>query len=244
MQFQRIIEGLGFSSKEVKVYLAALALGESHISDIAQKVKLSRSSAQIIMDRLHKEGLMNFYVMHRYKYWVAENPERLLERLKERENELETIIPRLKELKRDQTGRPSVKIFKGAEEIKLIHDDIISTKQAARAIISWDEWLELLGYDYMKDFRERRAKHFLMLELIVPKTVHSTKLKSKDALEYRRTRFLPPEVHIATSNFIYGNKVAIVSLNRKEPTGIVIEDPDVAAMMSSFFTLLWDQSSE
>lgn len=100
MQIQKVIENLGFSAKEAKVYLVALYLGESHISDIAAKVKMPRSSVQVIIDRLHKEGLMNFYTMRRYKYWVAENPEKLLATLKQREVIIQEALPKLVAIKK------------------------------------------------------------------------------------------------------------------------------------------------
>lgn len=100
MQIQKVIEQLGFTDKEAKVYLAALHLGESHISDIAAKLKIPRSSAQVIVDKLHKEGLMNFFVMKRYKYWVAENPEKLLNDLHKREEMVREALPELVAIKR------------------------------------------------------------------------------------------------------------------------------------------------
>ena len=99
MQIQKVIEQLGFTGKEAKVYLAALHLGESHISDIAAKVKMPRSSVQVIVDKLHKEGLMNFFVMKRYKYWVAENPEKLLTNLRRREEMIQEALPELVAIK-------------------------------------------------------------------------------------------------------------------------------------------------
>lgn len=100
MQIQKVIEHLGFTGKEAKVYLAALHLGESHISDIAVKVKLPRSSVQVIVDKLYKEGLMNFFVMKRYKYWVAENPEKLLSNLHKREKLIQEALPELVAIKK------------------------------------------------------------------------------------------------------------------------------------------------
>ncbi len=100
MQNQKVIEQLGYSPKEAKVYLTALTLGEAHISDIAEKVKLPRSSVQMIVDKLHTDGLMNFYVMRRYKYWVAENPERILTNLERREKNVRDAIPALQEIRK------------------------------------------------------------------------------------------------------------------------------------------------
>lgn len=105
MNPQKVIESLGYSAKEAKVYLTALSFGECHISDIAAKVMLPRTSVQVIVDKLHKEGLMNFYVMRRYKYWVAESPERLLHNLKQRESLVEEVLPRLSALKRGSRSR-------------------------------------------------------------------------------------------------------------------------------------------
>ena len=62
MQTQKIIEQLGYTQNEAKVYIAALSLGECHVSDIAGKLKLPPSSVGVIVERLHKDGLMNFYV--------------------------------------------------------------------------------------------------------------------------------------------------------------------------------------
>ncbi len=107
MQIQKVIEGLGFSAKEAKVYLAALSLGECYISDIAEKAKLPRTSAEAIVEKLYKNGLMNFYVMRRYKYWIAENPERLLANLKMREATMEEAMPRLIAIKRKPKSKGS-----------------------------------------------------------------------------------------------------------------------------------------
>lgn len=109
MQIKKIIEKLGFSQKEAKVYLAALILGESHVSDIAEKVKMPRTSTQVILDKLHKNGLINFYVMRRYKYWVAVNPEQLLLTLKKLEEMVQEALPRLVSLKKENRGIKSDK---------------------------------------------------------------------------------------------------------------------------------------
>ena len=105
MQIQKIIENLGYTAKETKVYLAALSLGEAHISDIAEKVKMPHSSVQVIAGKLNRKGLLNFYVMRRYKYWVAANPERLLDTLKKREALVQEALPRLAAIKKATWGK-------------------------------------------------------------------------------------------------------------------------------------------
>jgi PAS domain S-box-containing protein len=123
MQNQKVIEQLGYSPREAKVYLAALAMGEAHISDIAEKVKIPRSSVQVIVDKLHEDGLMNFYVMRRYKYWVAENPEQLLKNIKKREETIQAAMPALTAMKKSSRARQkSRRAVESLGPIRLVAD--------------------------------------------------------------------------------------------------------------------------
>jgi len=54
MQNQKVLEQLGYSANEAKVYLTSLAMGEAHVSDIAEKAKIPRSTVQVIVERLLK----------------------------------------------------------------------------------------------------------------------------------------------------------------------------------------------
>jgi PAS domain S-box-containing protein len=113
MQNQKVLEKLGYSRNEAKVYLTSLTIGEAQVSDIADKVRMPRSTVQVIVERLHADGLMNFYVMRRYKYWVAEDPSILLEKLKAYEVLVEESIPRLIALKRKARVKQKIARLQG-----------------------------------------------------------------------------------------------------------------------------------
>ena len=242
MQIQKVIERLGYTPNEAKVYLAALSLCECHISDVAAKTKLPRTSAQAAVDKLHEDGLMDFYIHRRYKYWVAANPERLLTRLREREEAVRLAMPELAALRRTSDGKPSVNVFLGVEEIKLIYDDMLATKQPILGIVPWEDWIRLVGMEFMTDFIASRGRHFLHIRPITPKTPVTIALKSRDAKELRDTRYAPHDARINTTTFIYGKKVAIVSLNKQLPTAVVIDDADIRDTLSVFFEELWERS--
>jgi PAS domain S-box-containing protein len=95
MQNQKVLERLGYSAKEAKVYLMVLSLGECRVSDVALKLKQPRTSIQAVIDRLHKDGVMSFYTMRGRKYWAAENPERLMTNLKSSQEMLADALPKL-----------------------------------------------------------------------------------------------------------------------------------------------------
>ncbi len=242
MHLRAVIEQLGYSSKEVAVYLAALELGGSTATEIAEKAKLPRTSVNLIIDSLRKKGLMNAFLKRRRRIWAAENPERLMIALKENEAALKIVLPELQSLRHDTGVKPTVRAYSGAEEIKQIMNDIIETKHHVSAMLSWDDWIELLGKSYIEDFIESRYRHYLKIRLLTPRTKTALALKARDAAELRTTQFLPEAVKISNSNFMYGNKVAIISLNKKRPVGILIEDEDIHHTMEILFESLWRES--
>jgi sugar-specific transcriptional regulator TrmB len=242
MHLRTIIEQLGYTPHEVTVYLASVELGGSTATEIAEKAKLPRTTVNLVIDSLHRKGLINAYLKSRRKIWAAENPEKLLIHMKENEAALKTIFPELQSLRHDTGAKPTVRTYGGAEEIKQIMHDILETKQHISAIISWDDWIALLGKPYMDDFIESRAKQYLRIRVLTPKTKTAVALREKDVSELRITEFLPESIAINNCNFIYGNKVAIISVRTKRPVGILIEDEDIHHTMEILFESLWQQS--
>ena len=242
MNIQKVIEELGYKRKEAQFYLAALLLGESKISDLAEKLKIPRTSALMIAEKLQKDGLLNYYVKRLNKYWVAEKPDKLLLKLKERETALLSVMPalRLMELK-TVLNRPTVKVYVGADEIKLIFADILLTKNNFRAIVAWDDLTKILGERYLTDFTNTQVNHFLKLRLLTPVGETGSALKARDNRENRETRFLSKHTKsLNSATFMYGNKMAIISLNDTLATGFLIEDIDVHNTITVFFEELWD----
>lgn len=239
MRLQQVIERLGYGKNEAKVYLALLSLGEALVSDIATKCKMPRSSVQSFLEKLHEDGLANFYERRRYTYWVAENPAHLLALLREREDELRAVMPQLEAMRHGEGGKPRVKVFEGVEEIRLIYDDMLLTRQHICGIIPWEDWVRLLGRGFMEDFIEKRVRQYLRIRLLTPRSVLTARLRERDSKELRETKYLPENESIGTTTLIYGSKVAIVSLNKKLPTAVVIEDAEVRDTLNVFFDCLW-----
>jgi sugar-specific transcriptional regulator TrmB len=242
MHLRAVIQQLGYSPHEIAVYLAALELGASTATEIAAKAKLPRTTVNVIIKTLQKKGLMNAFVTRKRQIWAAENPEKLLIALEESRAALKIILPELQSLRHDTGVKPTVRTYGGAEEIKQIMNDILDAKHHVSAILMLDDWLDLMGKTYLDDFIETRERHYLRIRLLAPKTKTAIALKEKDAKEMRITQFLPESVSVKNANFIYANKVAIISLNKKRPVGILIEDQDIHDTMEVMFESMWRQS--
>jgi sugar-specific transcriptional regulator TrmB len=242
MHLRGIIEQLGYTSHEAAVYLASLELGGSTATDIAAKAHLPRTTVNLIINSLNKKGLMNAYIQRKRKIWAAENPEKLLITHKEREAALKLVMPELQSLRHDTGVKPTVRAYAGTDELRQIMSDILESKHHISAILAWDDWVKLLGEQYLENFIESRYRQYLRIRILTPKSKLALALKQKDGEELRVTQFLPPNVTITNCNFIYANKVAVISLNKKRPVGVLIEDEDIHHTMEVLFESLWRES--
>lgn len=245
MDPQQLLEKLGYSVQETKLYLAALELGEATVTELAHQTEIPRTTVAELVEHMQKKGLLTSYFKKIRRYWVAENPEKLLAHIKENEESLIRVLPQLISLRHGHSRKPVVELFQGLSEIRQSMDNMLESKHHISALVSWDDWIRLLGPEYIDDFIARRMSRFLKIRLMTPRCETSLKLKQADERELRHTKFLPAGRDLRRiSNFIYGDKITIISLNRREPMGIQIDDPDVAYGNKIYFENLWEHGED
>ena len=166
---------MGCSRKEAKVYMTLLRLGEAQISDIALKADMPRTTVQVIVDRLHHDGLMNFYVMRGHKFWVAENPNCFLEKLKKQEQMIAEVLPALSELRK--ISRHKMHNGKRHEVVDQMYSFLstslqpISISDSTGIILAVNKaWEELFGY--LQHEVKGRSSRILISEQ-TPEVVHT-----------------------------------------------------------------------
>ncbi len=86
-----ILQELGLSRNEVKVYLAALTIGSSSANTIAKHAGLLRTSTYEILKSLVDKGIVSYVLKGRVKYFEAASPDRLLKMAEERKHRLQEI---------------------------------------------------------------------------------------------------------------------------------------------------------
>lgn len=246
MNLEQTLQNLGYDRYEAKLYLSALQLGEGTVSELAHHANIPRTTAAEVLESMQHKGMVSSYSKQTHKYWLAEDPQRLFAGFKRSEEEFQRALPELTKLRGTGTqDKPQVKVYSGVEEMKLILDDVIETKHNILALISWDDWVGFFGEEFIEEFIRRRYQHFLKIRVISPRTESAGRLKKQDTQQMRQMRFLPENIQLMrTTNFIYGDKIAIISLSKKEPTGVVIRDTDIAYANSLYFENLWQHSAD
>ncbi|MFY9457677.1 MAG: helix-turn-helix domain-containing protein [Candidatus Spechtbacterales bacterium] len=240
-EFAAILKDFGFSQKEASVYLATLALGEASVTDIAQKAKLPRTTCYEIIKSLTLRHMVSYFSARGRRVYVAESPAKIISFWEHRASTLKDLLPKLQAIEGRASARPTIRFYEGEEGLKTILDEVIEEKRNFDAITSIDDAFHLLEGDFA-EFIELRKKRYLHVRLLTHKSKQSHDMRGRDSSELRETRFVPARYKFKTANFIFGDKIALLSLGEEHPVGLIVTDKSLADTFRMYFELLWNSA--
>lgn len=244
---EKLLEDLGLTRNEVKVYLALLELGSTSAGPLIKKLSMHRAAVYDLIDLLTNKGLVSYVIKANRKYFEAQDPNRLLEYLdskkqylNQKEEELKKILPELQLKRKLSKEEQEGTIYKGKKGLKSIFEDIIKQRKEWLVFGATGKFKELFPA-YFIHFHNRRT------ELNIPlKIIFNEKIKGKQReqeLKKCKIRYLPESYITPSTTYVYGDKVAII-LWSVEPMGFLMRSKQVAESYRSFFKVLWDNSKQ
>jgi len=88
-----ILRELGFSEREIKVYLALLKLGQTTVGPIAAKTRMQHSKVYQTLEKLIDKGLVSFVLKSKTKHFEAQDPKHILILSKKKKESLKISCP-------------------------------------------------------------------------------------------------------------------------------------------------------
>lgn len=235
---QETLREFGLTDKEAQVYLALLHTGTALVQDVARKAGTYRTYTYEILKSLKEKGLVSHVIKGGKQYFEPAPPDKLISILKERENKISRILPDLEKAYSTTIEKPKVEFYEGKEGLKTILDDLIRVKKDILVYGSTAGQLQLLQF-YFPQYVKQRVKHKIRIRVITERSPQAMELHKQDKEELREMRFLPATMEFPTVTNIYGNKVAILSLD-KDMVGVIIENKNIAETQRMIFQLLWN----
>lgn len=249
---EKLLQKIGFSEKEARVYLAVLELGSSTVIQIGEKAGVNRGTAYDILESLAKKGLVSYFIKDKKRFFAAESPNKLLDTIdnqvkdltaqeKELENqkeEVRKILPELESIYNLPETRPKVRFFEGKEGIKNIYDELLDAKE----IWAYGSFSHIYTtFPWFKEYIRKLINRGIKIKDLVEKNKDTLENKEFYQLPAQEMRFLSENIKLKTDNIIYGNKVAMISF-AKELHGVVIESSEIVDTQRQVFEVLWGLS--
>ncbi len=244
---EKLLEEIGLTRGEIVVYTTLLKLGETTTGKIVEGAQISSGKIYEILEKLIRKGLASYILKDKTKYFSAASPNRILdyvrereEDLKQKEEELRKVLPTLAYLEGANVKKQETRLFKGIrgfqtaifEALDALTPDnevlgmgIISTKGVAYNIL-WKKW------------HAQRVKRKIKCRIIFSD-------KSTDYFQYfskmPHTKIRVFKGITPAAVDVMGNKVLILT-HGKEPSVLSITNDEIAQSFTTFFNSLWDIS--
>ena len=254
MQIQELaakLEPLGLSDKEARVYIAALFLGPSSVQKIAGQAEINRATAYVILDQLAELGLVSQSQEGKKTVFIAEPPaalERLFDQqqavIAERKRQLEQLLPELELSQHGQADTaPTVRFYRGMEGINASGNDLRRKARAGStiyALTNYDEVLRIVPNIFQIN-PVARLKKRLKSQVIYSYSDGEVDIDPKVLRSTRKTT-MPLKADVV----LYEDQGALWTYTKdpKQATGVIIENPEIVAVLRQLFELAWQGMSK
>lgn len=246
--YQEILEGLGLSPNEGKIYEALVESGETSISAVALSANIHRRNAYDAMHRLVEKGLVFQIFSPTENKYNAVDPDKLIELLGEKQRQLEQALPDLKRKFHRRVAPDEAYIYRGLEGQKNIFRDMLRVGADSFFIGAKGGWYEpKIASARQVFFKEANKKGMRFIQLFDHNVVQQMPDFPKHfegKLEYR---VLPKEYSTNSAIHVFGDYVITytglpIGLVPESTVFFVLHSKDLAESYRTWFWYMWEQS--
>jgi HTH-type transcriptional regulator, sugar sensing transcriptional regulator len=243
---EQTLSHLGWSEKQVHIYLALLRLGPSPVRKLALASGINRGTTYDILKSLRALGVVGMYNKKTKQYFVAEDPDTLLrahaahmEELAQAKSELQDVLPQLRSLYAHGGAKPVALLFEGPEAIGTILRDVLerTAQTADRTYYAYSAPdVRSQMYAAMPKFNEARVRADVRVRVIALDA--SAGLHGLDERRVLRGS----ERVCNTYTFLYADRVAYLTHDASgEVVGMIIDNAGMYQTQCFIFASLWDR---
>ena len=173
MTYIKLFEELGMSPNEAKIYETLVTGLEMAVSEISVKAKVHRRNVYDALSRLLEKGLVFQIFQKGENLYRAVHPQKLMEVLEERKNEMQSALPTLSKLYESKPLEEAAFIYKGIEGYKNYMRDLTRVGEDTYFLGAKGLWMtpgvpKNLHEDFAKKMKKQKLTFTTLFDPRVP----------------------------------------------------------------------------
>lgn len=238
---QKILEEIGLSKNEIKIYLALLKLGTNTSWKLIAETGIQVSAIYYALDNLIKKGIVSYIMIANKKHFQAAPPEQLVQLMENRKKELEKVLPELKALQASAEERIETNVYEGYKGFRGIYDRLLRVLKKGDAYYVYGarqigDKSNIDIHLLLVNFHKQRDKKGINVKIIFNKDVQKEVMKVAKQFKHMQKKFL--DVRSNSYFLIYDGRV-VNFLYTKRLIAIEIISKEVFESYKQFFELIW-----
>ncbi|MDP3765495.1 MAG: helix-turn-helix domain-containing protein [Nanoarchaeota archaeon] len=230
MDKEQVLQNFGLTEAEVGLYITLLTIGEASASELAEKTNTNRTFTYDRLKKLLDSGFVSYVVKDNKKYFKAADPSQLLSILKEKEEQIKSILPELEKLKTEQIKGPKIEVFSSKKGIRTVLNLILKERKEILIHGSINKFKEAME-SYYEIWTQRRLNEKIKAKILTNEEIE---------MPLSEINLLSEEEKSSITTFTFGDKVIII-LWSDVPVAVHIESKEIAKDNALFFNSIWER---
>ena len=234
---------LGLTPNECRVYLFLLESGKSKAGEVIFTIKLHRNLVYTALQSLSEKQLVTKTIINGVAEFSANQPEILLENIKEQEKLAEQAIAEMKNLKKEQNR--DIQIFEGEEGIMRSRNRVLNYPAGSEFFVLGATNITNVPKleTYWKKFHKEREKKQISEKILFemtddPATQEAVRWRNK--LDGAEAKFLPFNIDSPFwVDFIEDSLT--IGFAGQNPLTINIHSREIVEGFTKYFNYFWNQ---
>ncbi len=244
--YEQSLQQAGLTLDQALIYEVLLKNGPLKASKVHQKTPLKRGLVYKILEDLVKIGLVEkAEEPGKVSIFSPAHPLKLRDVAKEREQKardaqvaLDGVLGQLSSDYNLTIGKPGVEFFEGKEGLIQLYERILGSGQPIDSIEDKGNMVNVIG-DYIPVYVKTRVQRGLYNRVITPAT---NAVNTTDQSQLREARTIPEaQFPFRLDIKIAGPLLSIVSLQKENTVGVLIDNKEIAENFKILFEYWWKQ---
>lgn len=241
---KEILEELGLSPNEARIYEGLIEIGQSSVPEISVKTHIHKRNIYDTIPRLLQKGLIYQITGTKENRYAPVEPDKLVDLIEEKQTKLSTILPALNKQFKKTSAKEAVYVYKGVEGFKNYLRNILEVGEDVYFIGAKGGWFDPQLQIFIKKFLNGAKKKGIKYHHIFDNEIKSLAPELLPQLGKPR-KFLPKQYSTTGAIDIFGDHIVTFSgLTVKNITDdvtlVVIVNKELADCYRTWFKFIWD----
>ncbi|MBN1645927.1 hypothetical protein JW868_02710 [Candidatus Woesearchaeota archaeon] len=247
-----ILEQIGFTKGEVKVYFALLEMGITTIGPLSKAADITPAKVYPILDKLSKKGLIAEVIQSNTRHFEAAGPQKILEymdlrkkQIEEEKESIQKLIPEIELKQKLSKYQQKAKVYQNLEGMRTLYNEIINylkqnNEDYTGFTLQPHEYTEKAIY-FFREFDTKRRNLGIKTKLLCQE---DSRNRIRSIAGYDKNiivKYIP--YSLPTGLQVWSDKIAIL-IWKEVPTAFVIQSQHIAQAYKKFFKDLWEQGKD
>ncbi len=233
------LEKMGFSRPEATVYLSILRGGRLNLATLSDNSGINRTTLYAYLNTLLKKGYIKETILGKRTYYIAENPQSVLNKYRLAGNELESNLKDLMAVFSSVKQTPAITVYQEKEGLQDLYRAIVEKADYIKSIFSPDRYYAVFSAKddtFVEDVKKKGIPGYALVE----RSESASKRRGHKEGDGYSYRYLERGYSPAVNMIVFNGHVALISFENL--FGVLITNDLIAKYHEDLFDKQWKRS--